>query len=224
WRTSYETLNKLEPPAWHGTVILCAAERDEPATTHVLTRGSPHAPAEEVQPAVPEITQSPSLAMAQASEVYDSESSGRRLALAKWITDPQNQFTSRVMMNRIWQHHFGRAICPTPNDFGHFGEAPTHPELLDWLAAEFRESGWDLQHMIQLMLNSQAYAQSSRLRPEVAAFDPDDRLLSWYPRQRLGAEQIRDQALYVSGLLKERVGGPSVKSYQPDGLWQDLLL
>ena len=147
-----------------------------------------------------------------------------RLGLAKWLVSEQNPLTARVTINRLWEQFFGRGIVRTENDFGFQGEWPTHPELLDWLAAEFRESGWDLQHMIQLMLNSQAYAQSSRLRPEVAAFDPDDRLLSWYPRQRLGAEQIRDQALYVSGLLKERVGGPSVKSYQPDGLWQEVAM
>ncbi|NDG63146.1 MAG: DUF1553 domain-containing protein, partial [Planctomycetes bacterium] len=147
WRTSYETLNKLEPPAWHGTAILCAAERDDPATTYVLTRGSPHALAEEVQHAVPEIAQGNSFSLGSAMEVYASESSGRRLVLAKWITDPRNQFTSRVMINRIWQHHFDRAICPTPNDFGHFGEIPTHPELLDWLAKKFVASGWSMKEM-----------------------------------------------------------------------------
>ena len=147
-----------------------------------------------------------------------------RLGLAQWLVSSQNTLTSRVAINRLWEQFFGRGIVRTENDFGFQGEWPTHPELLDWLAVEFRESGWDIQHMIRLMLNTQAYAQSSHVRPEVAAFDPDDRLLSWYPRQRLAAEQIRDQALYVSGLLDERVGGASVKSYQPDGLWQEVAM
>lgn len=147
-----------------------------------------------------------------------------RLGLAQWLISPQNPLTARVAINRLWEQFFGRGIVRTENDFGFQGEWPTHPELLDWLATEFRDSGWDVQHMIRLILNTEAYAQSSHVRPEVAAFDPDDRLLSWYPRQRLGAEQIRDQALYVSGLLDERVGGPSVKSYQPDGLWQEVAM
>ncbi len=145
-----------------------------------------------------------------------------RLGLAQWLVSEQNPLTARVAINRLWEQFFGRGLVRTENDFGLQGEWPTHPELLDWLAVEFRESGWNMQHMIQLIMNSAAYAQSSRVRPEVAAIDPDNRLLSWYPRQRLSAEQIRDQALFVSGLLQEKSGGPSVKPYQPEGLWQEV--
>ena len=216
WRTAYETLNKLEPPAWHGTAILCAAERDDPATTHVLTRGSPHAPAEEVQHAVPEIAQGNSFSLGSAMEVYASESSGRRLALAKWITDPRNQFTSRVMMNRIWQHHFDRAICPTPNDFGHFGEAPTHPELLDWLAKEFVASGWSMKEMHRLIMMSAAYQMSSNATREALSKDPANEKLSRFRLRRLQSEEIRDTLLSVNGSLNPAMGGPGIRPPMPD--------
>ncbi len=163
-------------------------------------------------------------AIPKALGALTEEQPKNRLGLAQWIVSSENPLTARVTINRLWEQFFGRGLVRTENDFGFQGEWPTHPELLDWLAAEFRESGWNVQHMIRLMLNSEAYAQSSDIRPEIAAFDPDDRLLSWYPRQRLGAEQIRDQALYVSGLLKERLGGPSVKPYQPEGLWQEVAM
>ena len=216
WRQSYETLNKLEPPAWHGTEVLCAVERDDPQVTHVLTRGSPHAPAEEVQHAVPEIAQGNSLSMGSAMEVYDSESSGRRLALAKWITDPRNQFTSRVMMNRIWQHHFDRAICPTPNDFGHFGETPTHPELLDWLAKQFVASGWSIKQMHRLIMMSAAYQISSNATPESLEKDPANEYISRFRLRRLQSEEIRDSLLAVNGSFNPAMGGPGIRPPMPD--------
>jgi len=186
-----------------------------PRKTFVLKRGSYDQPDQDrpVTRAIPKFL-----------GTLSDEMPANRLGLAQWLVSPQNPLTARVTINRLWEQFFGRGIVRTENDFGFQGEWPTHPELLDWLATEFRESGWDIQHMIRLMLNSDAYAQSSRVRPDIAEFDPDDRLLSWYPRQRLSAEQIRDQALYVSGLLRERVGGPSVKSYQPDGLWQEVAM
>ncbi|MFO0963006.1 MAG: PSD1 and planctomycete cytochrome C domain-containing protein [Phycisphaerales bacterium] len=144
-----------------------------------------------------------------------------RLGLAQWLVGPQNPLTSRVVINRLWEQFFGRGIVRTSEDFGLQGEWPSHPELLDWMAVDFRTHGWDLQRMVRQIVLSSTYRQSSRVRPEVAAADPDDRLLAWYPRQRLAAEQIRDQALFIAGLLHEQVGGPSVKPYQPEGLWQE---
>ncbi|MSQ90207.1 MAG: DUF1553 domain-containing protein [Phycisphaerales bacterium] len=147
-----------------------------------------------------------------------------RLGLAQWITSNENPLMARVVVNRLWEQFFGRGIVRTENDFGLQGEWPTNPELLDWLAVEFSSSGWDLQHIIRLIMASDTYAQSSRHRIDIAAVDPDNRLLSWYPRQRLAAEQIRDQGLFVAGILKEKFGGPSVKPYQPEGLWQEVAM
>ncbi len=147
-----------------------------------------------------------------------------RLGLAQWMTSPDNPLVARVTVNRYWEMLFGMGLVATSEDFGMQGEWPSHPELLDWLAVEFRESGWDVRHMLRLMVTSSTYRQASRVRPELRERDPDNRLLAWFPRRRLSAEQIRDQALYVSGLLVEKFGGPSVKPYQPDGLWQEVAM
>jgi hypothetical protein len=125
-------------------------------------------------------------------------------------------------VNRFWQAYFGPGIVKTVDDFGAQGERPVHPELLDWLAVEFMESGWDVKAMQKLMVTSAAYRQSSAVTPALLDRDPDNRLVARGPRYRLGPETIRDQALAASGLLAERVGGPSVKPYQPAGLWQEL--
>jgi len=147
-----------------------------------------------------------------------------RLGLAEWVVSEDNPLTARVTVNRLWEMLFGYGIVRTSEDFGYQGEWPSHPELLDWLAVEFRESGWDVQHMLRLMVTSSAYRQVARVRPEAREIDPDNRLLAYFPRQRLTAEQIRDQALYVGGLLVEKLGGPSVKPYQPDGLWREVAM
>jgi len=131
---------------------------------------------------------------------------------------------ARVAVNRLWELVFGAGLVRTTEDFGMQGEYPSHPELLDWLALEFQGSGWDVQHMLKLMMSSAAYAQSSRARPELRDVDPDNRLIAYFPRKRLSAEAIRDQALYVGGLLVERFGGPSVKPYQPEGLWKEVAM
>lgn len=143
-----------------------------------------------------------------------------RLGLAKWLVDAKHPLTSRVTINRIWQQFFGTGIVKTSEDFGSQGQWPTHPELLDWLAVEFRESGWDTKHMIRLMVTSNSYRQSSKVTPELVQRDPTNELYARGPRFRLDAEVIRDTALFSSGLLVESIGGKSVKPYQPEGIWE----
>jgi hypothetical protein len=145
-----------------------------------------------------------------------------RLGLARWLVAPENPLTARVAVNRLWQMLFGQGLVRTVDDFGAQGEAPSHPELLDWLAVEYRESGWDTKHLLRLIVTSRAYAQSSRLMREHALRDPENRLLARMPRLRLSAEMVRDQALAAAGLLTQDIGGPSVKPYQPAGLWREL--
>ncbi|MCE2884311.1 MAG: PSD1 and planctomycete cytochrome C domain-containing protein [Planctomycetaceae bacterium] len=147
-----------------------------------------------------------------------------RLGLAEWLVSDDNPLTSRVVVNRVWEMLFGNGLVRTSDDFGLQGEWPTHPELLDTLSVRFREGGWNLHALLREVLSSATYRQESRVRPELAGFDPGNRLLGFYPRQRLAAEQIRDQALYVGGLLVEKPGGPSVKPYQPENLWQEVAM
>jgi hypothetical protein len=189
------------------TVMIMAdgAHRD----TFVLKRGAYDAPGEKVTAGVPEI-----LPAAHAPR--------DRLELARWLVDRANPLTARVAVNRFWQSFFGTGIVKTVDDFGSQGEWPSHPELLDWLAVEFMDSGWDVKAIQKKIVMSAAYRQSSVVTPELLAKDPENRLLARGPRLRLGPEVIRDQALAVSGLLVEKIGGPSVKPYQPPGLWQEL--
>jgi hypothetical protein len=147
-----------------------------------------------------------------------------RLGLAQWLVAPENPLVARVAVNRLWELVFGSGLVRTSEDFGLQGEWPSHPELLEWLAVEFRECGWDVQHLLRLLVTSAAYRQSSRARPELRERDPENRWLAFLPRKRLAAEAIRDQALYLGGLLVERGGGPSVKPYQPEGLWQEVAM
>ena len=147
-----------------------------------------------------------------------------RLGLAQWLVDPANPLVARVAVNRLWEGCFGAGLERTSEDFGQQGEWPSHPELLDYLALEFREHGWDVKGLVRRLVCSATYRQSSRVRPECSEKDPEGRLLSRYPRRRLAAEELRDQALYVSGLLVEKTGGPSVKPYQPEGLWQEIAM
>jgi hypothetical protein len=177
--------------------------------TYVLKRGAYDAPGEKVTAGVPEI-----LPFANAPR--------NRLDLARWLIDRANPLTARVTVNRFWQSYFGTGIVKTVDDFGSQGEFPTNPELLDWLAVEFMESGWDVKAMQKLIVMSAAYRQTSSVTAELLAKDYDNRLIARGPRLRLGPEAIRDQALAVAGLLVEKTGGPSVKPYQPAGLWQEL--
>ncbi|MBD0259637.1 MAG: PSD1 domain-containing protein, partial [Cytophagales bacterium] len=147
-----------------------------------------------------------------------------RLGLARWLFDPRHPLTGRVMVNRLWQEVFGRGLVVTAEDFGNQGNLPTHPELLDWLAVEFRERGWDIKYMLKRMVTSAAYRQSSVTTPELREADPENAWLARGPRYRLNSEMIRDNVLYSSGLLSREVGGPSVKPYQPEGIWEAIVV
>jgi len=142
------------------------------------------------------------------------------LGFAEWLVRPENPLTARVTVNRFWQEIFGTGIVRTTGDFGTAGESPSNQELLDWMAVEFRESGWDVKRFFKLIVTSSAYRQSSVTTQEKLDKDPQNRLLSRGPRFRMDAEMIRDYALCASGLLNEKIGGPSVKPYQPPGVWE----
>jgi hypothetical protein len=184
-------------------------DRSEPRQAHVLARGEYTEPREPVSSAVPEWLAAPA-----------ENTAPNRLGLAQWLVQPNHPLTSRVTVNRFWQQFFGIGLVKTSEDFGVQGEQPSHPELLDWLAMDFVESGWDVKRFLKQIVMSATYQQSSRVVPEKLAADPNNRLLARGPRFRLDAEVIRDQALAVSGLLVETIGGRSVKPYQPAGLWK----
>ena len=206
WKTAKKTLTEFEEAI--PTVMVM---RDEmPRQTHILMRGVYDQPGDPVEPGVP-----------SSLPPLPDDSPRNRLGLAKWLVSGNNPLTARVAINRIWRDLFGTGLVKTTEDFGVQGERPSHPELLDWLAVEFVESGWDIQHMLALIVNSSTYQQSSRVNEDQRAFEPENRLLARGPRFRLPAEMIRDQALAASGLLHKQVGGPSVKTYQPEGLWAD---
>lgn len=200
-----KALNKAIPT----TMVM--AEMEKPRETAILGRGDYRNRGEIVTPGVPGILP-PLPAGAPAN----------RLTLARWLVSPENPLTARVVVNRFWANYFGLGIVKTPQDFGSQGDPPVNQELLDWLATEFIRSGWDVRAMQRLMVTSAAYRQDSAATPEMIANDPENRYLAHGPRFRLPAEMIRDNALAVSGLLKERVGGPSVSPYQPAGLWEDV--
>ena len=209
--SSFDSLHPAELPAGVGMRDL---SRNAPAT-HVLSVGVYDAPQEEVQPGFLTILAS---APPRIAPPEGLESTGRRAALAGWLTDPQNPLTARVMANRVWQYHFGRGIAGTPSDFGIMGERPTHPELLDWLASEFMRNGWSVKQLHRAIVTSNTYRQSAAHRTEAAAVDPSNRLLWAFPRQRLEGEVIRDSSLQVAGLLNTKMGGPSVFPELPEGM------
>ncbi|HYL73592.1 MAG TPA: DUF1549 and DUF1553 domain-containing protein [Bryobacteraceae bacterium] len=187
---------------------------DKAPATHLLNVGAYDSPLEEVQPGFLTIVNPNAPAIVPPAGL---NSTGRRTALANWIASADNPLTARVMVNRIWYHHFGQGIAPSPSDLGAMGGRPTHPELLDWLAAEFVRSGWDIKAMHKLLVMSNAYRQSSSFNEAAAQEDPRDTLLWRFPRERLEGEVIRDSALAVSGLLNDKMGGPSVYPELPVG-------
>ncbi|WP_435007697.1 PSD1 and planctomycete cytochrome C domain-containing protein [Tundrisphaera lichenicola] len=192
-------------------VTMVMAEMPKPRETRVLMRGDFRSKGEKVEAGVPE-----SLPPLPAGQPAD------RLGLARWLVDPGNPLVARVTVNRFWQQYFGTGIVKTVNDFGTQGEWPSHPELLDWLATEFIQSGWDVKALHRLIVTSAAYRQDSKVEASLVDLDPENRLIARGPRLRLDAESIRDNALAISGLLDERIGGPSVYPYQPPGLWEEL--
>jgi hypothetical protein len=184
-------------------------KRDSDPMAHVLFRGMYDQPKDQVPPAIPAVL----------PPMPDSFPRNR-LGLARWLVHDSNPLTARVTVNRFWQEVFGTGLVATAGDFGSQGEAPSHQELLDWLAVEFRDSGWDIKHLFRLMLRSATYRQSAVSTEAKLELDAGNRLLSRGPRFRLDGEVVRDYALAASGLLVSKIGGPSVKPYQPDGVWE----
>jgi hypothetical protein len=182
--------------------------------TYVHTRGDPYARGEEVQPGFLSILDPSDQKITPPAGL---KSTGRRTVLANWMVDPKNPLVARVMVNRVWQYHFGTGIVATPGDFGRMGSRPTHPELLDYLASYFVENGWSLKKLHKLIVLSNTYRQSTESQPKAAEVDPDNKLLWRYNRHRLEAEAIRDSMLEVSGVLNEKMGGPGVFPPVPPG-------
>jgi hypothetical protein len=187
--------------------------RDKDPEAHVLFRGMYDQPRDKVRPEVPAI-------LGSLGQDYPRN----RLGLARWLVAPANPMTARVAVNRMWQEIFGTGIVKSAEDFGAQGTPPTHPELLDWLAVEFRESGWDTKRMIRLLVTSAAYRQQALTTDEKRKKDPENLLLSRGPRFRMDGEMVRDYALAASGLLVPRIGGPSVRPYQPKGIWETVAM
>ncbi|MCU0704387.1 MAG: PSD1 and planctomycete cytochrome C domain-containing protein [Fimbriiglobus sp.] len=197
-------------PSPHQELALSVNNCDPtPPATFVNVRGNPHANGAEVKPGFPEVLGFTEPTIPPATK--GAKSSGRRTVLANWLTDPKNPLTARVMMNRIWQWHFGKGLVPTANDFGKLGEQPTHPELLDWLAAEFVDGGWTLKRMHKLMMTSSAYRRSSAAIASNMKADPANTYLWRFNMRRLTAEEVRDSILAASGELNlSKLGGPSM--------------
>jgi hypothetical protein len=192
-----------------GTVAFVMNERPEPPGAYVLFRGEYEKRRDPVKPETP-----------HALPPMPPELPRNRLGFAQWLVRPEHPLTARVTVNRFWQEAFGTGLVRTSGDFGIAGELPSHPELLDWLAVEFRESGWNVKRYFRMLVTSAAYRQAAVSTSEKLEKDPQNRLLSRGPRFRMDGEMIRDYALAASGLLVPKVGGPSVKPYQPEGVWE----
>lgn len=202
-RTERDQFERMLP------TVMVMEEMKSPRTTHILNRGRYDVPGKSVTAGTPGVL-----------PPMNPKLPKNRLGFAEWLLDPEHPLTARVAVNRIWQMHFGRGLVQTPEDFGSQGTAPSHPQLLDWLALELINSDWDLHHIHRLILSSATWQQRADF--SVSEADPNNQ---WYhrgPRFRLPAEVVRDQALFVSGLLTRKVGGPSVRPYQPAGLWKEI--
>jgi mono/diheme cytochrome c family protein len=205
-RSQFQELRRKRlPPREMALSVKCMPQ---PPETFILQRGNPHAPGEKVEPGVPEIFGSKNPPIHERQP--DAKSSGRRLALANWIASPENMLTSRVMVNRIWQFHFGRGIVRSSNNFGQIGDAPTHPALLDWLAAELVRGGWRLKPLHRLIMLSNAYRMSSQSNPEALAKDPTNDRFWRFDMRRMSGEEIRDSIHTVTGVLNRKMFGPSM--------------
>lgn len=191
--------------------VMVMKEMQPPRETFILNRGQYDQPTEKVSPNVPAVLRA-----------FTTISPANRLQLAQWLVHPTHPLTARVAVNRFWENYFGTGLVKTTEDFGVTGEFPSHPDLLDYLATTFIDSGWDVKALQKLIVMSATYKQDSKITPDSFSRDPENRLLSHGPRFRLTAETIRDNALAISGLLKKTIGGPSVKPYQPAGLWEDV--
>ena len=190
-------------------IVSVMGDLDTARKTHILVRGNYDAPGDEVEPGTP-----------MAILPFKKDLPKNRLGLSRWLFDKQNPLTARVYVNILWQEFFGRGIVKTAGDFGMQGELPSHPALLDWLAVDFIEHDWDIRRLVKQMVTSATYRQSAVVTKEKLAVDPDNVLLARGPRYRIAAELIRDLVLSSSGLLNTNIGGPSVKPYQPAGLWE----
>lgn len=213
WRAERVAVEELEATQrqleGRAPLTMVSADLEQRRATRVLVRGQYDHPGEAVEPGVPGVL-----------HPLPEDASPSRLGLARWVVDPANPLTPRVTVNQHWQRFFGAGLVATPEDFGSQGALPTHPELLDWLALEFVASGWDVKALHRRIVTSATYRQDSRVTPLHLERDPANRFLSRAPRPRLDAEAIRDAALFHAGLLVERLGGRSVKPYQPAGLWE----
>ena len=205
-RESRQELAGLKPVA---VPILRELPEEHRRTTRILHKGNFLDPGDTVEPGVP-----------AAFHPWPEGARADRLGLARWLVSRDNPLTARVAMNRLWARLFGRGLVETEEDFGTQGTLPTHPELLDWLAVEFMDRGWDVKAMLRLMVTSATYRQSAVLSPQLLALDPRNQWLARASRPRLDAEVVRDQALALAGLLSPKLGGPSVFPPQPDGLWR----
>jgi Protein of unknown function (DUF1553)/Protein of unknown function (DUF1549)/Concanavalin A-like lectin/glucanases superfamily/Planctomycete cytochrome C len=210
-KLSLET--ELETIKARGTIAHVMQEKSEAPHAFFLERGEYDRRGEKVEPGTPEALPS-----------FPNDAPANRLGLARWLVSDEHPLTSRVTVNRLWQEIFGMGLVRTSGDLGVSGELPSHPELLDWLAVDFRESGWDVKRLVKLIVMSGTYRQSARMTTKKREVDPANRLLSRGPRFRMDAEMVRDYALTVSGLLVRRLGGESVKPYQPTGVWEAIAM
>ena len=202
------------PDSLDNVTLMVMKESDKLRKTYVLNRGRYDSPTNEVKPNTPKIV----------LPFDDTKYSKNRLGLSQWFFDPENPLTSRVVVNRIWQQFFGVGIVSTPDDFGSQGSKPFNPELLDWLAYTYQNHDkWDTKKFIKRIVMSSTYRQSSKINYENQKIDADNTYLANYPRQKLTAEMIRDNALASSGMLVNKIGGPSVKPLQPEGLWNEVI-
>lgn len=191
--------------------VMIMEERTVPRQTHMLKRGVYDAPGEVVTPAV-----------LHSLNPLTDDMPQNRLGLAKWLLSDQNPLFARVIVNRVWQQYFGQGLAKNSDDFGNQGALPTHPELLDYLAVQFRSTGWNMKALHKLIVMSATYRQSSSVPENAREADPDNVFLTRGASYRMSAEQVRDNALAASGLLNRQIGGPSVRPYQPAGIWEAL--